>query len=186
MSRRVVVQTRFVQGGLAAKAALHLPYVEREGIEWDGSQGLLYGGASREAELARPLVQDELRAPLDGEKHQFRMIIATEDGDQLKPYIQQWMARVEKDLGQRRICGAVNHYDADNPHAHVIVRGMDGEGAQVRFERAYISRALRHRAQELAIGEARATHCAGSSTSAHARDRAKPIHVARSADRETS
>ena len=47
----------------------------------------------------------------------------------------------------------VQSYDTGHPHAHVVVRGVDREGREVRLDRAYISQGLRWRAQELATEE---------------------------------
>src|SRR4051812_18029577 len=43
-SRRVIVKARVVKmaGRSAKAAALHLAYIEREGVEKDGSKGVLY------------------------------------------------------------------------------------------------------------------------------------------------
>ncbi len=60
------------------------------------------------------------------------------------------MRRVERDLGRPIEWAAVNHHDTDHPHAHVVVRGVDLEGRQLRIDRAYIARGLRWSAQELA------------------------------------
>ncbi|HEV3189557.1 MAG TPA: DUF3363 domain-containing protein, partial [Polyangiaceae bacterium] len=46
-----------------------------------------------------------------------------------------------------------NHYDTEHPHAHLIVRGVDRDGRELRLDRAYISNGLRSRAQELATEE---------------------------------
>ncbi len=48
---------------------------------------------------------------------------------------------------------AVNHYDTEHPHAHVVIRGVDRDGQELRLDRAYISNGLRWRAQELATQE---------------------------------
>jgi hypothetical protein len=48
---------------------------------------------------------------------------------------------------------AVNHYDTEHPHAHVVIRGVDREGRELRLDRSYISSGLRWRAQELATDE---------------------------------
>src|SRR5579864_2179926 len=60
------------------------------------------------------------------------------------------MARVERDVGRKLEWVAVNHYNTGHPHAHVVVRGVDRGGQQVRFDRAYISNGMRWRAEELA------------------------------------
>lgn len=149
-SRRVVVKAhvvRMTRSGAKA-AALHLKYIQRDGVEKDGSAGFLYSrdGAADERDFT---------APEPNERHQFRFIIAPEDGDQLDmtDFVRRTMDRVEKDLGRKLEWAAVNHHDTDHPHAHVVVRGVDRDGQQVRFDRAYISHGLRLRAQELATRE---------------------------------
>src|ERR1019366_6675028 len=75
-----------------------------------------------------------------------------EDGEELDmpSYVRRFMAQGEKDIGRRLDWAAVNHHDTDNPHAHIVVRGVDRDGRSVRFDREYISNGIRSRAQELA------------------------------------
>jgi hypothetical protein len=70
-SRRCVVKARFVpmNGYGARAAALHLAYIEREGVERDGSSGRVYGPA----EIVD--VRESLSDPLESEKCQFRFIV---------------------------------------------------------------------------------------------------------------
>ena len=49
--------------------------------------------------------------------------------------------------------GAVNHYNTDNPHAHVVVRGVDQAGREVWIDRAYITERMRWQAQHLLTEE---------------------------------
>jgi hypothetical protein len=150
-ARRVMVKVRVVQVGSdwgKQAAKLHLAYLEREGVEQDGGEGLLYG---KQGSISRA----EFEGELPGEKHQFRLVISPEDAHELdlEAYVRTYMQRVEGDLGQTLRWSAVNHYNTDNPHAHVIIRGVDVHGAQVRMERDYVARGLRHRAAELATQE---------------------------------
>jgi hypothetical protein len=74
-SRRCIVKCHCVsmhRGGRDA-ARLHLAYLERDGVERDGSPGHLYGAdeAFDKAGFAEPL---------KGEKRQFRFIVSPEDG----------------------------------------------------------------------------------------------------------
>lgn len=150
-SRRVVVKVRVVQVGAdwGKKAArLHLGYVERDGVERDGGPGRLYdamGSVERRA----------FDADLPSEKHQFRVVLSPEDGHELdlQAYVRTYMQRIERDLGQRLRWAAVSHYNTDNPHAHVVIRGLDAQGREVRMARQYVSHGLRHRAEELATEE---------------------------------
>jgi type IV secretory pathway VirD2 relaxase len=147
-ARRCVVKARVVRltdGGIAA-ARLHLAYIERDGVERDGSPGRLYGAAET-------VERDALAETLAGERHQFRFIVSPEDDVDLTSFTRQLMAAVERDLSVRLRWGAVNHHDTDNPHAHVVVRGVDAAGRQVRIDREYISNWMRWQAQHILTSE---------------------------------
>ena len=149
-ARRVVVKARFVKmtKSGAKAAALHLRYIAREGVEKDGSKGVLYGPD-------RHVRAESFEEPRPGEQRQYRLIVSPEDAAELDmtQYVRRLMANVERDLGQPLVWAAVNHHDTDHPHAHIVVRGVDARGHDVRFDRAYISNGLRWRAQELATME---------------------------------
>ncbi len=146
-ARRVVVKAHVHRlGGHGAQAAArHLRYIERDGVEKDGSPGVLYGPEG-------PAVRSTFEQPRLGERHQFRFIVSPEDARDLDlaDYVRELMKRVEVDLGRSLEWAAVNHHDTDHPHAHVIVRGVCREGRQLRMDRAYVARGLRWSAQELA------------------------------------
>jgi type IV secretory pathway VirD2 relaxase len=149
-SRRVVVKVHVapLRAGGAKAAALHIRYIERDGVEKDGSQGVLYGADG-------PVAAKAFEAPRLDEEHQFRLIVSPEDAGELdlSLYVRRFMARVEKDLGQRLEWGAVNHFDTDHPHAHIVVRGVDRDAREVRMPRAYVASGLRDRAQAIATEE---------------------------------
>ncbi len=149
-ARRVVVKAHVVRmtSSGAKAASLHLRYIERGGVEKDGSRGVLYTADG-------PARAETFEQPRAGEKHQFRLIVSPEDGAELDltVYVRRLMATVERDLGRRIEWVAANHYDTGHPHAHVVVRGVDRDGQELRLDRGYISRGLRWRAQELATQE---------------------------------
>jgi type IV secretory pathway VirD2 relaxase len=149
-ARRVVIKAhvaRLTASGAKA-AALHLRYIQRDGVERDGSKGSLYDAQGS----ARPGAFEE---PRPGENHQFRLIISPEDASELDltAFVRRLMTRVQRDLGRDLDWAAVNHHDTDHPHAHVVLRGVDRDGREVRLDRAYISNGLRWRAQEIATEE---------------------------------
>jgi hypothetical protein len=51
------------------------------------------------------------------------------------------------------VWAAVNHHDTDNPHVHIIIRGVDRDGDDVRIDGRYIAREMRWRAQEIVTKE---------------------------------
>jgi type IV secretory pathway VirD2 relaxase len=148
-SRRATVKVRLVylkQAG-ARSTVTHLRYIEREGVGRDGEPGRAYSTATDEADLT--VFEERGR----GDRHQFRFIVSPEDGAELgdlRTYTRHLMARMEADLGTRLDWVAVDHWNTDNPHTHVVLRGKDDTGRDLIIAQAYLTRGLRERAAELA------------------------------------
>ena len=148
-ARRAVVKTRLVRlhgKGLGAARA-HLRYIQRDGVTRDGRPGELYG---RDADAADGKAFLERSAE---DRHQFRFIVSAEDGAEyadLKPYIRRLMIQAEQDLGTRLDWVAVDHFNTDNPHTHIMLRGVDDRGENLIIAREYIAHGFRERAAELA------------------------------------
>ncbi len=146
-ARRVIVKAHIqslARHGARA-AARHLRYIERDGVEKDGSPGVLYGPDG-------PVPHEKFEQPRFDERHQFRFILSPEDGCDLDltDYVRRTMVRVERDLGRPIVWAAVNHHDTDHPHAHIVVRGVDRDGRPLRIQPAYMARGFRWSAQDLA------------------------------------
>ncbi|KVS21745.1 relaxase/mobilization nuclease domain-containing protein [Burkholderia vietnamiensis] len=148
-ARRVTIKARLVnlaQAGPRSTAA-HLRYIEREGVDRQGGPGHAYGPTTDAADLE---VFKERGAD---DRHQFRFIVSPEDAEQLddlRTYTRHLMARMEADLGTRLEWVAVDHWNTDNPHTHVVLRGKDDTGKDLIISRDYIAEGMRRRASELA------------------------------------
>ncbi|MCW1985392.1 UNVERIFIED_ORG: type IV secretory pathway VirD2 relaxase [Sphingomonas sp. R1F5B] len=147
-SRRVVVKARFVKlAGKGMKAAsAHLAYLQRDGTTREGERGTLYGRDSDHADGKAYLERGA------GDRHQFRFIVAPEDGEQyadLKPVTRRLMEQMEKDLGTRLEWVAVDHFNTGHPHTHIVVRGVDDQGNNLVIARDYISQGIAGRAAEI-------------------------------------
>ena len=147
-ARRAIVKASLVRlagkGGQAARA--HMRYVQRDGVTRDGLPGELYGPDTDRAD------GKEFLERTSGDRHQFRFIVSAEDGAEypdLKPYVRRLMAQVEQDLGTRLDWVAVDHFNTERPHTHIILRGVDDRGDNLIIAREYISHGLRERASEL-------------------------------------
>ena len=147
-SRRATVKVRLVylkQAG-ARSTITHLRYIEREGVGREQDTGKAYGPMTDEADL--PAFEER-----GGEdRHQFRLIVSPEDAEQLddlRTYTRHLMGRMEADLGSRLDWVAVNHWNTDNPHTHIVLRGKDDTGKDLIISQAYITRGMRERAAEL-------------------------------------
>jgi type IV secretory pathway VirD2 relaxase len=148
-ARRVVVKVRLVRATASSRRATakHLRYIERDGVGARGEPGQAYGADTEVADLGA----FQERGATD--RHHFRFIVAPEDGaalGDLRPYIRQLMRDVERDLGTRTDWIAVDHFNTDNPHSHVVLRGKDERGRDLVIAPDYIKNGLRARAGELA------------------------------------
>ena len=148
-SRRATVKVRLVylQQASGRSTVQHLRYIEREGVDRQGGQGRAYGASTEEADTAA--FEERGR----GDRHQFRFIVSPEDAEQLedlRTYTRHLMARMEADLGTRLDWVAVDHWNTDNPHTHVVLRGKDDTGKDLIISQEYITRGMRERAMELA------------------------------------
>jgi type IV secretory pathway VirD2 relaxase len=151
--QRVIVKalvSRHLGRGAARGAALaaHVAYLCRAGAGQDG---------------ARPEFFDRQSDGVDGavathgwgdDRHHFRFIVSPEHGDRiadLRSYTRAVMGRVADDLGQPQLAWiGTCHFDTDQPHSHVLVRGRRASGRDLVIPRDYIAYGFRARAQEVA------------------------------------
>lgn len=149
--RRVVVKARIVRLKFGSKGAdAHLRYLQRDGTDREGEKGRLYG-AENDAADGRSFLEQGRE-----DRHQFRFIVAPEDGDQLsdlRAFTRDVMKQMEADLGTRLDWVAVDHFNTGHPHSHVVIRGKDETGKDLIIAQDYITDGVRLRAQELATLE---------------------------------
>lgn len=131
-------------GALAA----HLVYLGRSGA---GAEGTRPGFFDCERETLEPGA--ETRGWTE-DRHHFRFIVSPEHGDRiedLQAYVRETMRRVAGDLGEPDLTWiATCHYDTDQPHAHVLIRGRRTDGRDLVIPRDYMGYGFRARAQEVA------------------------------------
>ncbi|CAK7075209.1 MAG: hypothetical protein KER_03398 [Kerstersia gyiorum] len=144
MSRRVTIKTLLVNHQQASPQSLakYLRYIERDGVGRDGEAGQAYGPQTDATDL------DAFKERCADDRHHFRFILSPEDGaelEDLRTYTRHLMGRMEADLGTGLDWVAVNHWNTDNPHTHIVVRGRDDTGKDL-----IIADGFRHRAAELA------------------------------------
>jgi type IV secretory pathway VirD2 relaxase len=71
----------------------------------------------------------------------------------LKSFTRDLMCQAEKDLGTSLDWIGVDHWNTDNPHIHIILRGRADDGKDLVIARDYISEGMRARAQDLVTQE---------------------------------
>jgi type IV secretory pathway VirD2 relaxase len=149
--RRVVVKARITRLKLGSRAAdAHIRYLQRDGTTRDGERGRLYAAETDAAD------GDTFTKRGREDRHQFRFIVAPEDGERLsdlRTFTRDVMRYMEEDLGTRLDWVAVDHFNTGHPYSHVVVRGRDDLGKDLIIAQDYITDGMRQRAQERATLE---------------------------------
>ncbi|WP_375786951.1 relaxase/mobilization nuclease domain-containing protein [Bradyrhizobium sp. Pha-3] len=150
-SRIVVIKTRVVRHrARAAPLAAHLGYLRREGVTRDGEKVRLFGPEADEVDSRT------FAARTEDDRHHFRFIVSPEDAGELadlKSFARNLMDQMEKDLGTKLDWAGVDHWNTDNPHVHIILRGRADDGQDLVIARDYIKVGMRARAADLVTQE---------------------------------
>jgi type IV secretory pathway VirD2 relaxase len=126
-----------------AQAQAHARYLER-GAELSAfydAAGEGVAGSSRAAQWAR-----------DDRRH-FRIILSAENASrlaELRSYTREVMRRAELALGTSLQWVAVDHWDTDNPHTHIVLRGRAADGRDLMLPREFVSHGFRSIARDVA------------------------------------
>lgn len=147
--RRVIVKVHIARArgaGGARAFSEHVRYIQRDGVERDGSGGEVYG---REGDH----VDGRAFAERSGDdRHQFRLTVSAEDGAQLgdlKTSTRALMTQMEHDLGTRLDWVAVDHHNTGHSHTHIVIRGKDARGRDLVIAKNYLTAGIRGRAQQI-------------------------------------
>jgi type IV secretory pathway VirD2 relaxase len=150
-ARSAIVKARVVRrmrspGALRA----HVSYLQRDGVTRDGAQGKLFDAAGDESD-GRAFTER-----CDGDRHHFRFIVSPDDAGELgslRDFTRELMDQASRDLGTRLDWVAIDHWNTEHPHIHILVRGHADDGKDLVISRDYISTGLRARAGDLVTRE---------------------------------
>ncbi|RJL07389.1 DUF3363 domain-containing protein [Paracoccus aestuarii] len=150
-SRGAVIKARVVRHGKrGAPLGAHLAYLSRDGVTRDGGKGQLFGADLDHED------QKGFAERCEGDRHHFRFIISPDDASDmsdLRGFTRDLVDQMEKDLGTRLDWVAVDHWNTEHPHVHLIVRGVRDDGADLVIARDYIKDGMRDRARDLITQE---------------------------------
>ncbi|MDU6377907.1 MAG: type VI secretion protein, partial [Bradyrhizobium sp.] len=150
-ARGAVIKARVVrQTSRSAPLATHLNYLRREGVTRDGEKAHLFGpgGDDADPKAFAERCQDD--------RHHFRFIVSPDDAPDmadLRSFTRDLVTQMEKDLDTRLDWVAVDHWNTEHPHVHLIVRGVRDDGQDLVISRDYIKEGMRDRARDLITQE---------------------------------
>jgi type IV secretory pathway VirD2 relaxase len=162
-ARGAIVKARVVRR-LRSPGALraHIGYLQRDGVTRDGAPGKLFDARGDEAD-GRAFAER-----CEGDRHHFRFIVSPDDAGELsslRSFTRELMDQASRDLGTRLDWVAIDHWNTEHPHIHILVRGRADDGKDLVISRDYISTGLRARAGDLV------THELGPRTELEVRER---------------
>ena len=151
-ARRVMIKARVhrLSGGGGGAQRAHVSYLERDGAGKDREPAHFY---------------NDIEDALDGqawlkehtnERHHFRFIVSPEDGEKLqdlKPFVRDLVSNLEIDLETKLDWIAVDHYNTQHPHTHIVMSGKRDDGKDLVIPRNYLSNGMRERASALLTRE---------------------------------
>ncbi|SIQ87664.1 MULTISPECIES: VirD2 family relaxase/mobilization nuclease [Paracoccus] len=150
-SRAVVIKTRVVRHtARSAPLGAHLNYLRRDGVTRDGEKARMFGPEIDDMDAGA------FAERCQEDRHHFRFIVSPEDAvdmTDLRAHARELMGQMEKDLATRLDWVAVDHWNTDNPHIHIILRGRTDDGQDLVISRDYIKEGMRARAQDLVTQE---------------------------------
>ncbi|MDE1992559.1 MAG: DUF3363 domain-containing protein [Rhizobiaceae bacterium] len=150
-SRGAVIKARVVRhGGRAAPLSTHLNYLQRDGVTRDGEKARMFGPDGDDVDAK------DFAARAEDDRHHFRFIVSPDDAlemSDLKGFAGELVNQMEKDLGTRLEWAAVDHWNTEHPHVHLIVRGVRDDGSDLVISRDYIKEGMRDRARDLITQE---------------------------------
>lgn len=150
-TRGAVVKARVVRySPRSAPLGTHLDYLRRDGVTRDGEKARLFGPGTENAD-ARAFAER-----CGDDRHHFRFIVSPDDAPDmadLKSFTRDLVGQMEKDLGTKLDWVAVDHWNTEHPHVHLIVRGVRDDGQDLVISRDYIKEGMRDRARDLITQE---------------------------------
>ncbi len=151
-TRGAVIKARIVRhNARSAPLATHLDYLRREGVTRDGEKARLFG-----PESGGDVEGQEFAERCKDDRHHFRFIVSPDDALEmadLKSFTRELVGQMERDLGSRLDWAAVDHWNTEHPHVHLIVRGVRDDGQDLVIARDYIKEGMRDRARDLITQE---------------------------------
>src|SRR5271166_2731238 len=129
----------------SAPLSKYVAYLKREGVTRDGADARMFDAASDDADTKA------FAERCEDDRHHFRFTVSPEDAGQmvdLRAFTRELMKDAERDLGTGLEWVAVDRWNTDNRHVHVLVRGCADNGQDLGISRDYISRGFRGRAAE--------------------------------------
>src|SRR5947199_5809989 len=143
-----IVKVSYAERGRGARWRAHGAYLAREGAQRPGQKGRGFDAHRDDLDLAQTVKGWEAA----GDERLFKLVVSPEQAGRLdlRAHARALVAGMEHDLGTRLEWVAIDHYNTDHPHLHILVRGRDEQGRPLTLDPGYIKSGIRDRSEALA------------------------------------
>jgi len=146
-NQRCSVRVIYAKNATRGQWKAHGRYIARESASQDRAVEAGFNATERGVNVAARLDQWQS----DGDDRMWKLIVSPEFGDKidLVQLTRDLMQRMTRDLDTRLEWAAVAHFNTDNPHVHIALRGVRENGKSFRLERDYVKHGIRSIAEDL-------------------------------------
>lgn len=144
--QRSIAKVSYVKNIYPGQWRVQGRYLARQGAQLADQPGLGFNEKDNDLNIAKALGgwQD------DGDPRLWKVIISPEMAHKLnlKEHVRAVMDQAQKDLGKKLEWLAIDHHNTDNPHAHIVFRGVDRDGNELRIKQEYFTQGFRLRSAQ--------------------------------------
>jgi len=147
-NQRCAVRVMYSKNTVAGQWRAHGRYIARESATHEGdSKAVGFDGRGEPIDIAERLESWQKA----GDERLWKLIVSPEFGDRadLKRLTRDLVLRMAKDLGTQVEWVAVAHYNTENPHVHMALRGIGAENRPLNLSRDYVKQGIREIAEDL-------------------------------------
>jgi uncharacterized protein DUF3363/relaxase-like protein len=146
-NQRCAVRVMYAKNATRGQWKAHGRYIARESARQGRAVEAGFDATERGINIAARLDQWQSA----GDERMWKVIVSPEFGDKidLTQMTRDLMKRMTRDLDTRLEWAAVAHFNTDNPHVHIALRGIRENGKSFRLERDYLKHGIRSIAEDL-------------------------------------
>lgn len=143
--QRCAVRITYLNSKIQGQWKAHGRYLERESAARGRNDGASFSRDNQPIDIASEL--DAWQKA--GDQCLWKLILSPEFGESLdlNRLTRDVMATMAKDLGTELEWMAVEHYNTEQPHVHIALRGLREDGTALRMNRKYVQQGIREIAE---------------------------------------
>ncbi len=142
-NQKSIAKVSYMKNSYQGQWGVHGRYLARQGAQLEDMPGLGFDATDDDLNISKTLrgwqEADDPRL--------WKIIISPEMAHKLdlKEHVRAVMGYAQRDLGAKLEWVAIDHYNTDNFHAHIVIRGVDKEGEEIRINKEYFTQGFRQR-----------------------------------------